>query len=455
MEGRRKVTTGGVTDSRRSRHREARLGWRAAGVRRRSMKIPGKELPNISAEEHEARAQRKLKPTALRWKAKYTTAAQEFCLAANLYYRNEKLDEAGEALNKAFECYKEKRKWISAAKTLEQATEIAKQQTDSMKVTKLALKCAEYFNKAGQPDSAAFLLQKYAEHSSNYVELLEKASSNVESENRPVQAASYTNLLLEKALKDQNLEAAIMRAEKLIELYQQADHKPSQGKSIFLLYLLYVANGQLSEAENVSQDYGRICTDEQKATMQNIAGKNLFVAELKKSGTFSTFLTRFPFLASALMLRETTFKPTTSTDEKQENESGQKMKETKLDPVQEGVNGVDDQLLHIDEPAAIDQDELMSHNEEKRQLHDSEGGWPGGELTVKPTDSSGIVQFGGVAENIEQYSADGLPDPAVYIDVEGIEHLQPAYYGMTTDQFREFKRRNMTQEYEDDDGGSE
>ena len=50
--------------------------------------------------------------------------------------------------------------------------------------------------------------------------MLEKAAETVESENRPIQAASYTTKLLRMALDRNAKEEAAKKARKLVELYQ-------------------------------------------------------------------------------------------------------------------------------------------------------------------------------------------------------------------------------------------
>ena len=60
-------------------------------------------------------------------------------------------------------------------------------------------------------------------------------------------------------------------------------------------------------------------------------------------------------------------------------------------------------------------------------------------------------------DNIERHRPGNLPDPAVYVDVEGVDPVQPAYMGMTVEQMRAFKRANEADEQAyavDDDLGN-
>ena len=52
------------------------------------------------------------------------------------------------------------------------------------------------------------------------VKMLEKAAETVENENRPIQAAIYTNKLLKIALAKSDMREAVVRARKMVELYQ-------------------------------------------------------------------------------------------------------------------------------------------------------------------------------------------------------------------------------------------
>ena len=52
------------------------------------------------------------------------------------------------------------------------------------------------------------------------IKMLEKAAETVENENRPIQAAIYTNKLLKIALARSDMKAAVVRARKMVELYQ-------------------------------------------------------------------------------------------------------------------------------------------------------------------------------------------------------------------------------------------
>ena len=93
-------------------------------------------------------------------------------------------------------------------------------------MSELAWRSAALFRKAGQPDSAAQLLDRASralegKQPTNAVLMLEKAAETVETENRPIQAAIYVNKMLRMVLEDgKDKNDAVLKARKLVELYQ-------------------------------------------------------------------------------------------------------------------------------------------------------------------------------------------------------------------------------------------
>jgi len=155
-----------------------------------------------------------------------STAGDEFCKAAILFYQMGDVEASKTNLLRACECFKKKRAWYSAAKTLEQAMAIAQKQGDLNAMTELAWRSAALFRKSGQPDSAAQLLERAsvalasASRADNAALMLEKAAETVETENRPIQAACYVTKLMKMALERDDTGDAIEKARKLVELYQ-------------------------------------------------------------------------------------------------------------------------------------------------------------------------------------------------------------------------------------------
>ncbi len=49
-------------------------------------------------------------------------------------------------------------------------------------------------------------------------------------------------------------------------------------------------------------------------------------------------------------------------------------------------------------------------------------------------------------DSIDRHRPDNLPSPAAYVDVTRVDPIQPAYMGMTVEQWRAFKRKNDQEE---------
>ena len=51
-------------------------------------------------------------------------------------------------------------------------------------------------------------------------------------------------------------------------------------------------------------------------------------------------------------------------------------------------------------------------------------------------------------DSLDRHRPGHLPSPSVYVDVEGIDPIQPAYHGMTVEQWREYKRSQSRSEFD-------
>ena len=66
----------------------------------------------------------------------------------------------------------------------------------------------------------------------------------------------------------------------------------------------------------------------------------------------------------------------------------------------------------------------------------------------KPHRSEPSAYIDVTTDSVERHRPGNLPGPAPYVDVDGIDPIQPAYMGMTVEQWRAFKRSNMADENE-------
>ena len=159
-------------------------------IRRQSTKLD--ENKTLEAQEKLQKAEKK---TRRRWKNGWKKpnlikAAHIFTQSAVLFCQTNDQTKAQECLEQAYECYKQKRFWYEAAKTLEQVIKIA-EDTNQRNIDEIALKTANAYDAAGQPDLAAQLLDKVANfikesNPASMLILLEKAIEITETENRGV-----------------------------------------------------------------------------------------------------------------------------------------------------------------------------------------------------------------------------------------------------------------------------
>ena len=66
------------------------------------------------------------------------------------------------ALMKAYECFKQKRAWHDAGITLEQVVKLDVDRENFAELPEETFRAANIYEKAGQPDMAALLLEKVA-----------------------------------------------------------------------------------------------------------------------------------------------------------------------------------------------------------------------------------------------------------------------------------------------------
>ena len=171
-------------------------------IRRQSTKLDDNKT--VEAKEKLEKAEKK---TRRRWKNGWKKpnlikAAHIFTQSAVLFCQTNDQTKAQECLEQAYECYKKKRSWYEAAKTLEQVIKIA-EDTNQRNIDEIALKTANAYDAAGQPDLAAQLLEKVANfiketNPASTLILLEKAIEITETENRGVTKIHKSSLILFK-----------------------------------------------------------------------------------------------------------------------------------------------------------------------------------------------------------------------------------------------------------------
>lgn len=421
------------------------------------------------------------------------------------------------------------------------------------------------FRKAGQPDSAAQLLERASKaietkQPYNSELMLEKAAETVETENRPIQAASYITKLLKISLERRDKRDAIKKSRKLVELFQvrniilyrlpislrsllnisyfvqEAGHKPSTGRHVLGLVLLLLDSNLPGEAEIVAREFGNNCTLEQNVVIEDLLDafdqndetkvrcprqKNILRLKMSSLLNLRIIQKPNPTLANTearlffqiqkamgnkcLLTLDVEFKPyiddlslpkematlgirprsrsrrsfaKRSSEDKKPEESAAKdntsttntvassSDETEKKELAEGKLIEAGEAAQKKAPIYDGADMKLEDDEKESEKKDKMADLPKSKIPTKGKQRNPLVKmktqadFGNntpkkrepsayidvTTDSIERHRPSKLPPPAVYVDVEGVDPLQPAYMGMTVEQWREFKRANAHEE---------
>ena len=389
------------------------------GVIRRQSKMDEK---TVQAREHFDKAERK---TKRRWKKGWTKpnlikAAHTFTEAGLLYLQTQDLEMAKKCLYRAYECYKSKRAWYEAGKTLEQIVKIA-QECKANNIEEIAMEAANAYDAACQPDLAAQLLERVAndikDSKPNSTEaLLEKASSILETESRPIQAAFFVNKIVQQKMQRGEIEKCVDHVRRLIRLYLEAQHKPSAGRSILSLTLILVSLERISEADKVSREFHGQCNDDQIGLIDTLLkgcekSDGNMVKTALENPCFSCLKSDYKDVFDKV---EKAYMPNLEVDEDEKRKSSAVAIQTSIENVRKMTpeHSLDLETKRFKPPPLERSKTLPTFDAtelEKNRL-----------VNLHPANMA-----------------------AVYGDVTGFDPMEPRFVGMTIDQWREFKKYNL------------
>ena len=387
-------------------------------IRRQSTKLD--ENKSLEAQEKLEKAEKK---TKRRWKNGWKKpnlfkAAHIFTQSAVLFCQTNDQTKAQDCLLQAYECYKQKRSWYEAAKTLEQVIKIA-EDTKQSNIDELALKTANAYDAAGQPDLAAQLLEKVANiiKESNPIStevLLEKAIEITETENRPIQAAFFVSKIIQIKLQNGQIDQCIEDLKKMVKLYLEAPHKASAARSVFSLVLVLVSLERIQEGEKIIREYGGQCSDEQNHLMNQLIkgcqnSNEEMVQKSLKNSLFPCLRCDYKIVFETI---EEIYMPNIGNLE-DNNELGRK--ESKAVSIQTSVENVKKSA-----------DENQTSKKPSLVRRSTVGAFEPSELEKSRL------------ENL--HPATMAP---VHMDVTGFDAVEPRFSGMTIDQWREFKKHHL------------
>ena len=314
------------------------------------------------------------------------------------------------------------------------------QESNASKIDEIAMQAANAYDAAGQPDLAAQLLERVAneikETNPESTELLlEKASNILETENRPIQAAFFVNKIVQQKMHRGEIEKCVDHVRRLIRLYLEAPHKASAGRSILSLILILVSLERISEADKVSREYGGQCCDDQNGLIDTLLkGCEKSDGHMVKAALENQY---FSCLRS---------------DYKDVFDNVEKYYMADLPEIEK-----EDETEMVRKPSTAIAIQTSIENVRKMTPEHS---LDLGNKPFKPPPlerSKTLPAFDG--NELEKSRLENLHPAnmaAVYGDVTGFDPVEPRFVGMTIDQWREYKKYNLSrnsiiEEFEFDD----
>lgn len=202
-------------------------------------------------------------------------------------------DSAADELNKAATCFKVAKNWedckkahlrasegyansgslFHAAKALDQAMMICKEQNNFKEVVSLAERGGLLYRQAGSPESATQLLVKGAkylerEHPDEALGLYEKAAETVGVEDRPVEAAQHLENTARLLVKVGKYDKAADTLHNSLMLFTEGG--ANCGRVVLGLVLVQIARGDVIAAGKVWSQWGGFCDGAQCGAANDI-----------------------------------------------------------------------------------------------------------------------------------------------------------------------------------------
>lgn len=227
----------------------------------------------LEAEEHIRKAEKYLKTSFMKWTPDYDPAADEFSRAATCFKVSKEHDRTLDALNRACECYKEVKSLYQAAKMLEQAVIICRDAGKLDLVQDYASRGAMLYRQAGNPESAAQLLEKTAKilepkFPENALDLYIKAAETIATEDRPKEASEYLTKVARLYAKAKRYDETVSTLRQTIELHQDCGKTQTTGRLVGGLVLTQLAREDVVAANKAYSEFGGWCDTDLAAAIQ-------------------------------------------------------------------------------------------------------------------------------------------------------------------------------------------
>ena len=227
----------------------------------------------LEGEEHIRKAEKYLKTSFMKWTPDYDPAADEFSRAATCFKVGKEHEKTLDALSRACECYKEVKSLYQAAKMLEQSVIICRDAGKLDIIVDYASRGALLYRQAGNPESAATLLEKAAKilepkFPEKALDLYTKAALTIANEDRPKEAAEYLTKVARLNAKAKRYDETIKSLRQVIELEQDIGKTNTTGRLAGALVLTQLAREDVVAANKAYTEFGGWCDTDLAAAIQ-------------------------------------------------------------------------------------------------------------------------------------------------------------------------------------------
>jgi len=243
--------------------------------------------------EHLQKAEKYLETSymKLKFSPDWDSAANEFNKAAVCFKVSKNWDLCKAARLRGCEAYANSGGLFHAAKQLEEALLICKEEKNMTEVVSLAERAGLLYRQAGSPEAASQLLVKSAkmlemDQPEQALGLYQKASETVGVEDRPVEAAQHLEAAARLMVRLAKYNTAAETLHTSLGLYSDAG--TSCGRLVVALVLVQVAREDTVAAGKVWSQWGGLCDSSQSGAVNDILnGFNENDGEMARRGLSS------------------------------------------------------------------------------------------------------------------------------------------------------------------------
>jgi len=227
--------------------------------------------------EHLARADKHLETSA--WKLKFSpdwdSAADDLNKAAICFKVSCSWEDCKAAHLRACEAYANSGSLYHAAKQLDQALLVCKEQGRLEEVEDLASRGGLLYRQAGNPESASQMLVRAAkllerEHPSRAISLYEKAADTVATEDRQSEAAQHMEKAVLLTVRCGQLDRAADLLHTTLGLCSEAGGGTQYGRVVLTFILVQLQRGDCVAAGKVKDQWGGWCDGQQAAAANDM-----------------------------------------------------------------------------------------------------------------------------------------------------------------------------------------